>query len=79
MKGEKMAPVTVKVQTGNNDALKEAHLYVFDKNGQLLESTPLKSGTATLRTPADNIEGQTQMIIGPELPKEFKGRAINPE
>ena len=78
MKGEKMAPVTVKVQTGNNDALKEAHLYVFDKNGQLLESTPLKSGTATLRTPADNIEGQTQMIIGPELPKEFKGRAINP-
>jgi hypothetical protein len=60
------------------EALKDAHLYLFDKEGQLLESVPLKSGEAALKTKAGNIEGKTQMIIGPGMPEEFKGRKLNP-
>jgi hypothetical protein len=78
MKAGKPVPVTVRVQTGNAEALKDIHLYVFDKEGQLLESTPLRNGEATLKTAARNIEGQTQMIIGPEIPKQFQDRKLNP-
>ena len=78
MKKRERKPVTVKIQSGNAEALKGAHLYLFDNNGKLLESAALKNGEAELKTKADAIEGNTQLIIGPVLPKEFKGRELNP-
>lgn len=78
MKKSEEKPVTVKIKSGNTEALKDAHLYVFDKGGQLIETAALKSGEATLKIRAEDVEGNTQMIIGPVLPKEFKGRELNP-
>jgi hypothetical protein len=78
MKKEGTKTVTVKIYSGNPEALKDAHLYVFDKGGQLVETAALKSGEATLKIRAEDVEGNTQMIIGPVLPKEFKGRELNP-
>lgn len=78
MKKRATKTVTVKIHSGNAEALKNAHLYVFDKAGQLLETAALKNGEATLKTKAEDFEGNTQMIIGPGLPKELKGRKLNP-
>src|ERR1700746_612779 len=78
MKKRSTKTVTVKVHTGNTAALKEAHLYVFNKEGQLIETVALKNGGAELKTKAEDVEGNTQMIIGPGLPREFKGRNLNP-
>jgi len=78
MKKRSTKTVTVKVHTGNTTALKEAHLYVFNKEGQLIETVALKNGGAELKTKAEDVEGNTQMIIGPGLPREFKGRNLNP-
>ena len=78
MKKRATKTVTVKIHSGNAEALKNAHLYVFDKAGQLLETAALRNGEATLKTKAEDFEGNTQMIIGPGLPKELKGRKLNP-
>ena len=78
MKKKDVKPVSVKIQSSNTEALKDAHLYVFNNEGQLLETATLKSGAAALKIKAEDIEGNTQMIIGPALPREFKGRKLNP-
>jgi hypothetical protein len=74
MKNDESKAVTVRIQSGNTEALKDANLYVFDNTGQLLESVSLSKGEVSLRTKAAHIEGQTQMYIGPVMPKEYKGK-----
>ena len=71
-------PVTVIVKSGNAENLKNVHLYLFDQQGELLESMPLDGGKGVLKTNAENIEGKTQMILGPPLPQEFQGTKLNP-
>src|SRR5437867_1514448 len=78
MKKKDTTTVTVKIQSSNTEALKDAHVYVFDNEGQLLETAALKNGEAALKTKAEDVEGHAQMIIGLGLPKEFKGRKLNP-
>jgi hypothetical protein len=78
MKRKDKKPVTVKVKSGNIEALKDAHLYLFGNDGELLETASLKSGEAELKTKAEEIEGKTQIIIGRSLPKEFRGRKLDP-
>lgn len=71
-------PVTVNVKSNGGKAQEGLHFYVFDKEGQLKETTSIKNGTAKLKTPAHDIRGQAQIIIAPPLPKEFKYRKITP-
>jgi hypothetical protein len=78
MKKRETKPVNVKIQSGNSEALKSAHLYLFDHNGKLIEFATLRNGEAALKTQADVIRGNTQLIIGPAIPKELKGRELNP-
>jgi hypothetical protein len=78
MKKRENKTVIVKIQSGHAEALKDAHLYVFDKKGQLTETAVLKNGAASLKIKAVDIEGNAQIIIGPSLPKELKGRQLNP-
>ncbi len=78
MKKNEKRPVTVKIKSGNEDALKGAHLYLFSTEGDLLESAAIKNGEAQLKTAAHDFEGKTQLIIGPELPDDYAGRKITP-
>jgi hypothetical protein len=78
MKKRETKPVIVKIKSGNQETVKSVHLYLFDNNGKLIESAAFKNGEAELKTNGENIEGKTQLIIGPVLPKEFKGRELNP-
>lgn len=70
--------VIVKVKTDGGDIQKDLHLYLFDSEEEFLESAELKDGEAKLKTSAKKIGGRSQIIIGPEMPKELKGRKISP-
>ena len=78
MKKRDIKSVTVKIQSGNTEALKDAHVYVFDKDGQLTETAALKNGGAALKTKAEDFEGNAQLLIGPGLPEGLEGRKLNP-
>lgn len=71
-------PVIVKVKSDGVEIPKDLHVYLFDDQERLLESAELKKGEAKLKASAENIRGKSQIIIGPAIPKEFKGRKINP-
>lgn len=70
--------VKVLVKTGGEEIPKNLHVYVFDKEGELLETAALKNGQAALKSKASSIKGKAQMLIGPAVPKEFKGRKVSP-
>lgn len=78
MKNQETKAVTVRIHSGNTDALKDASLYVFDHEGQLLETVTLGKEEVSLRTKAEHIGRKTQMIIGPAVPKEFSEKTLNP-
>jgi len=78
MEKKEIKPVIVKVKSGNTEDLNEAYLYLFDDEGQLIESVALRNGEAALRIKAEDIVGNTQIIIGPGLPKEFERIKLNP-
>ncbi len=71
-------PVIVKIKSDGGEISKDLHLYLFDDKDQFLESTALNKGEAKLKTTAENIRGRSQIIIGPAIPKELKGRKISP-
>ena len=78
MKYREKKPVSVKIINGNAEVLKKAQLYLFSREGELIESASLKSGQVQLKSKAENIEGKTTLFIGPELPKEYSGRKLTP-
>jgi hypothetical protein len=78
MKKNENSPVTVKVLSGHPESLKNAHLYVFDKEGKIKEIQALKNGEVALKTSAEDVDGRTQIIVAPGLPPEFIGRPLNP-
>lgn len=70
--------VKVLVKSEREDIPKELQLYLFDNDGELLETSGLKNGVAELKTNAEGIKGKAQIIFGPPIPEEFKGRKISP-
>ncbi len=71
-------PIKVNVKSDGGEIQKNLHLYLFDNEGQLMESGPLKNGEANLKTDAENIRGRSQILIGPAIPEEFKNRQVSP-
>ena len=71
-------PITVKVKSEGGELQKDLQLYLFDNDGQLLESTPIKKAEVKLKTAAAKAKGKSQILIGPEIPEEFKNRKVDP-
>jgi hypothetical protein len=78
MPEKKLPPVKIKFDSRHQEALKNAHAYVFENaTGKLLESKPVVKGELTLETSPDLMRSQVQLIIGPAMPKEL-GRNLTP-
>ena len=78
MKKDERKPVVVKIQTGNAEALKGVHLYVFNQQGKLIESSSIEQGEVALKLSAETLETKLQFMIAPSLPKEYEGTKLNP-
>ncbi|MCX6248815.1 MAG: hypothetical protein NTW10_13905 [Bacteroidetes bacterium] len=78
MKKRELKPLKVKIKNSTPDTLAGTRLYLFDGNGNLIEHASLKNGVAELKTAAEVVQGSSQLIIGPEIPAELQGRALDP-
>ncbi len=71
-------PIKVNVKSADGVPQKGLQFYLFGSKDELLESVPIKEGKAVLKTGIKEVKGKSRVLIGPALPKEFKGRQMSP-
>ncbi len=73
---EKQKAVTIVTEKVDKNSLRNAHAFLLDSQGKLIEQAPLSSGEAKLKTMAEALGAKSRLFIGNALPKEIAGRPV---